>query len=115
MDAHVVVSDLTRLEFASAVARLVREGSLPSSRGRDLLARLGGDWEDYVRVHVSDDVLSAGQALVGRHPLRTLDAVQLASALLVNRNSPTKVRFGTADRRLEEAAAAEGLPPLLPA
>ena len=84
------------------------------SRGRDLIARLEGDWGDYARVRVSDDVLTQGTTLLRRHPLRTLDAVQLASALLVDRSSPTRVRFGTADRRLGEAAAAEGLPPLLP-
>ena len=112
-DPQLIVSDLTRLEFASAVTRLVREGSLPSSRGRELLARLDHEWECYVRVRVSDDVLTEGVALLGRHPLRTLDAVQLASALLVDRNGPTRVRFGTAHRRLAQAAAREGLPPLL--
>ena len=113
-DRQIVVSDLTRLEFTSAVARLVREEALSSSRGRNLLARLEGEWEGYVRVRASDDVLTEGTTLLGRHPLRTLDAVQLASALLVDRSGPTRVRFGTADRRLEEAASAEGLPPLLP-
>ncbi len=111
-DPQIVVSDLTRIELASAVARLVREGALASSRGRDLLARLEREWEGYVRVAVSDEVLTEGVALLARHPLRTLDAVQLASALLVDRSAPTRVRFGTADRRLGQAAAGEGLPPL---
>ena len=112
-DPQIVVSDIARLEFASAVTRLVREGAVSTSRGRSLLARLEDEWDGYVRVRVSDEVLTEGTALLARRALRTLDALQLASALLVDRDGPTKVRFGTADRRLAEAAVAEGLPPLL--
>ena len=113
-DPQIVVSDLTRLEFASAVARLTREGLLPGARGRTLIQRLEKDWSAFTRVRVSDEVLVAAQALLWRHPLRTLDALQLGTALIVTRSAPTALRFGTADRRLAEAAEAEGLAPLQP-
>lgn len=110
-DPQIVVSDIARLEFASAVVRRVRERALSTSRGRSLLARLEDEWDGYVRVRASDEVLTEGTALLARRALRTLDAVQLASALLVDRDGPTKARFDTADRRLAEAAIAEGPPP----
>jgi len=108
----LVVSDLARLEFKSAVQRRVREGGTTRARGRVLLARLDAEWEDYTRVAVDEAVLDEATAVLSRHPLRTLDAVQLASALVISRHAPSRVRFGTADRRLAEAAVAEGLPPL---
>ena len=71
-DPQIVVSDIARLEFASAVTRLVREGAVSTSRGRSLLARLEDEWDGYVRVRVSDEVLTEGTALLARRALRTL-------------------------------------------
>ena len=112
-DAQVVVSDLARPEFASAVARLAREGALSASRGRGLLQRMDEDWPRFTRVQVTDEVIAAGRAALDHHALRTLDALQLGSALVVARAAPSPLPFGTANRRLGAAAEAEGLPPLL--
>ncbi len=111
-DSLVVVSEIARVEFASAVARLVREGTFSRARGRTLLGRLQADWERYARVGVDGRVLDEAIALLARHPLRTLDAVQLAGALVIDRRAPSRLQFGTADRRLVAAAAREGLPVL---
>jgi hypothetical protein len=50
--------------------------------------------------------------LVGRHPLRAYDAIQLATALdYLKTRAPDRARFRflTADDQLERAAQAEGL------
>lgn len=47
--------------------------------------------------------------LVWRHPLRAYDAIQLASALWLARESRMALTFVCADRRLAAAAAAAGL------
>ena len=112
-DSQIVLSDLAQVEFASAVARLVREGLLGKARGRDLLRRLDADWKRFFRVQVSDAVIEESRSVLKRHALRTLDALQLGTALVVGRSAPSALRFGTADRRLARAAEAEGLPPLL--
>ncbi len=44
------------------------------------------------------------------HPLRAYDAVQLATALAVQAALDDALAFASADRALNAAAAAEGLP-----
>lgn len=101
-----VVARIAHAELASALARLCREGSL-DARARDrLLARIDADFATFDVVELRPAVSRMAAALVCRHPLRALDALQLASALALGR--PT-VRFWCADERLVAAASAEGL------
>ncbi len=57
--------------------------------------------------HVS--VMARARGLVARHPLRTLDAIQLACALEVMATLNDPVTFIGADIRLLAVAAAESL------
>ena len=107
--ARVCVSDLVRVELPSAVWRRVREGALDPDRAAAALAAFAEDLPLLLRVPVDDDVLDRAAALVRRHPLRSLDAIQLASALAAAEGAPARLRFGTADARLAAAARAEGL------
>jgi predicted nucleic acid-binding protein len=58
-------------------------------------------------------VIKDAQTLTAKHPLRAYDAVQLASALRINRQTVTDgapaITFVCADTRLLAIAAAEGL------
>jgi predicted nucleic acid-binding protein len=62
---------------------------------------------------VNDGVIDLATKLVASHPLRTLDAVHLATSLLAGRFLDSldlgPVVFVSADDRLLEAADAEGL------
>jgi hypothetical protein len=58
---------------------------------------------------VSHDVITHAATIVATHPLRTLDALHLASGLLVATGAPEALRFGAADVRLVAAARLEGL------
>ena len=105
----VLVSELSLVEFHAAVERRRREDLLTSASATGLTSRFRREWKDRYRVPVSRDVIERAKDLVSSHPLRSLDAVHLASALLAARDSPEPVRFGAADRRLVGAAKAEGL------
>jgi predicted nucleic acid-binding protein len=111
-DPIVVVSDLSYVEFHSAVARRGRDGSLSARTASSLISRFRREWSDRSRVSVSHDVVARAADLVADHPLRSLDAIHLASALLVSMGAPEPLRFGAADERLLAAARAEGLVPL---
>lgn len=101
-----VVARIAHTELAWAFARLCREGSL-DARARDgLLARIDADFATFDVVELRPAVSRTAAALVQRHPLRALDALQLASALAIGR--PT-VRLWCAHERLIGAASAEGL------
>jgi hypothetical protein len=68
---------------------------------------------EYQLVFLNDSVVDRACRLIERHPVRTLDALQLATGLTVERfiqagNLPEMV-FISADERLLEIAAVEGL------
>lgn len=105
-----VVSRIAHTELASAFARLGRDGAMPLRTRAELLRRVEADFTAFDIVELRPAIARAAAALVGRHPLRTLDALQLGSALALG-SAP--VRFWCADNRLARAAAAEGLQVLL--
>lgn len=77
----IVIADLATVELLSLLARRVREGTLPASSA----TQLGNTFllhsaQEYLTLEMGNTVLEAARLLVGRHPLRTLDALQLASA-----------------------------------
>ena len=108
-DHEVLVSDLAYVEFHSAIERRRRERSLTASAAAGVVARFRDDWPKRDRLALSTDVVVRAAELVARHPLRSLDALHLASALLAAASAPDPPRFGAADARLVAAAKAEGL------
>ena len=105
--SRAVTSEITRVECLRALDRLRLDGGLPdrelSRRRASALSVLSGI--DAVRLNRA--VLArAAEPFPTR--LRTLDALHLASALLVRARFPA-LRFATHDADLAAAAAAEGL------
>jgi predicted nucleic acid-binding protein len=64
--------------------------------------------EEYLVLEFDADVLNKARSLVFKYPLRTLDAIQLASAVEVQGLLSATVSFVSADTRLLDAARAEG-------
>lgn len=107
----IIISDVTVIEMFSLLARRVREGTLPQANATLLLnAFLLHVENEYLSVPVDNYVQAQARALVGSHPLRTLDAIQLASAQRANGILGEPMTFVSGDRALLSAAAAEGLP-----
>ena len=102
-------SRLTEVEVASALMRRWREGSFSTAERDRALAALVGDLGTLTIVEIAPPVTSRARRLIERHPLRTGDAVQLASCLLLRDATGGPVAFGAFDGRLNEAARAEGL------
>ena len=109
---HVtIISALSTVEFISLLARRQREGSVTAAD----LNRLRLDFLFHVRqqyrlIALRRDVLVQAQQLVVKHPLRTLDALQLASAQIAANVIGTFPAFVTADRKLLAVATLEGFP-----
>ena len=106
----IVISQLASVEFVAALARHLRDGSINAAdfalfRGAFLIDRD----EFYLTVDLDEAVFIQARKLVATHPLRTLDAIQLACALEAIRLLNTQLTFVSADTRLLAAAAAEGL------
>jgi predicted nucleic acid-binding protein len=101
---------VARVECRSAIERLAREGILDTRARRRSLTNIDKLVAAFDIVTFSAEVEARALALLGRHPLRALDALQLgcAQGLAPRRATDTLPEFVCCDRRLAEAAAAEG-------
>jgi predicted nucleic acid-binding protein len=113
--SHIVVSShLLRVELRSAFARRLREESVTL----EAYARMS-DWFAehrhmlYRFVPADEVIIRSACELIEHYPLRGYDAVHLATALIVNRwlieAGEEGLTFLSADVRLNDVAAAEGL------
>jgi predicted nucleic acid-binding protein len=114
---RVFTSRLSHPETVSAIARKAREGhlSLPEAQ---LLARFVAsdfsveDDRPFQIIEPTAVVTQEAAELILRYPLRGFDAVHLAGALLLHQASSGTCTLVAGDRRLLDAATAEGIPTL---
>ena len=105
-----VTSAILPVELRSALRRRVAERTLDSARVSEILKRVASDRAYWTVIGVGTEVLSGAEALVSVHPLRTLDAIHVASAqLFAARLSISGLIFVSADKRQTEVASAIGL------
>ena len=105
----VAVSLLATVELSSTLNKAHRAGRLSARHLAEVEAMVANDITDgcIEVVEVPASAFHVARALISTHAaygLRTLDALQLATALQVGAS-----RFVTADRKLAAAAAASGL------
>jgi len=106
----VVTSAVLPVEIRGALRRRASEGSLAAARVPEILRRVATDRAYWTLVEVGREVLARAEALVAAHPLRTLDAIHVASAqLFSSRLATPELIFVSADGRQTAAAAAGGL------
>jgi uncharacterized protein len=105
-----IASALLPVELRSALRRRVTDGTLEAARVVAILKRVAADRAYWTLVGVGPEVLDAAERLVSVHPLRTLDAIHLASAQVFAAGvSASGLMFVSADKRQTEAAAVIGL------
>lgn len=113
-DNRFFISRLALSELHSSFARLVREGTLNEADFAKLTARLEHDVAEksLAVVAVSSRRLDQASSLLGTHglthPMRTLDAIHLATAQALHRRSRIAALVA-ADKKLLIAASACGL------
>lgn len=105
---RVALSILVRVEVPAAFTRAFRERRLRDPEFTTVLEDFAQDWAGFVVVPLDDALAASAATLVSRHPLRAMDAIHLASAVRFRAILGEPVTFATFDRRLWEAAAAEG-------
>jgi predicted nucleic acid-binding protein len=113
-DGDIVAWWGSPIECFSAFARLRREGFLrpqEEDQIRHLLVLLTDAWTE---IEPSAEVRVIAARLLLAHPLRAADSLQLAAGLVWAGTTPRGHHFICLDRRLRDAARAEGFA-LLPA
>jgi uncharacterized protein len=93
----VSIADITRAEVTSALARRAREGVITLNERDELIQTFRAHCAAQYRIAPTQPrIIDLAAELIQRHPLRAYDAVQLASASIVN-----------------QSLIAHGLPPLI--
>ena len=102
----------TRIECASALARLERDGDMAQDQVRVAFERLDAASATWIEVPAQDDVRDQSIRLLRMHPLRAAGATQVAAALVASAFTPRSLAFVTLDQRQGSAAEREGFPVL---
>ena len=104
------IAFFSRIECRSAIEWLSREGVLDAAIRRRSLTKIDKLVAAFDIVAFSPEIEAHALALLGRHALRSLDALQLGCAKGLAPPSDTEVlpELVCCDRRLASAAAAEG-------
>lgn len=105
----IIISELCQMELISLLARKLREGNVTlidfNLLKNDFLIHCE---QQYRIIPIVKMVQRYTQQLLIKHPLRTLDAIQLASAVRASRLMKIFPQFISADNRLLTIAAQEG-------
>jgi predicted nucleic acid-binding protein len=100
----------TRVECASALARLERDGHLTAAGATAASAALADLRDTWHEVLPTELVREHAERMVRLHPLRAADGLQLAAALVASEFRPGTLPFVALDERLAHAARREGFP-----
>jgi predicted nucleic acid-binding protein len=113
-DPLLVVSWLTPVECASAIARAEHDALLPQQAATEAFARLDELALIWREVEPSTEVRELARRLLRVHRLRAADALQLSAATLAAERRPASLTIVTLDDRLEAAALKEGFGVVMP-
>jgi len=102
-------SRLSEVEISSAVVRRCRGGAISPKSRNAILSVLREDFATLYVVEFSAVISRLCHDLLVRRSLRAGDAIQLASCIHLRDQLGQPTEFVAYDRRLNEAAAAEGL------
>ncbi len=106
---RLLSSVIAPVEVASAVGRRYRAGELSQTQFDAITGRLRSERANWELVELGSRVLEGAERLVEDKPVRTLDALHIASALIIQKEYGTMLPFATADERQREAAGGAGL------
>ncbi|MFN7942392.1 MAG: type II toxin-antitoxin system VapC family toxin [Thermoanaerobaculia bacterium] len=107
-DTEVAVWWATPVECASAIARLEREGDLAAEDATAAFQRLDALAPSWIEVEPGEELREIARRLLRVHPLRAVDSLQLAAALVAAERRPSTLDLVTLDDRLQQAADREG-------
>lgn len=111
--SRIVISTLTVIETTSAIKRHVNRGRIGEDDADDLLTHFYREaLESYELVSLSEPSLTRSFELILEDDLRTLDSLQLSTALTVDESAD--LTFVCADDALLAVAAERGLATMNP-
>jgi len=80
--SEIIVSPIYLLEVNSAIDRRLKEKGLATQQAEWILSEITKDTDYFTKILWNENLEKTSIELIGKHHLKTLDAIQLASALL---------------------------------
>jgi predicted nucleic acid-binding protein len=111
-DSQIVTWWGSKVECASALNRLAREGALAVDALEQILDGLEILSSSWIETQATEKLRRRALRLLRVHSLHSADALQLAAALIACEEKPHLLTFLCSDRQLKDAAAKEGFPVL---
>jgi hypothetical protein len=108
-EGDVAIARLSEVEVASAFARLARAATISVAQRDRAMTTFIADLSLWTVVELTADTTRHARLLLLRHALRTGDAIQLASAMVLRDSIGELEAFVAHDARLLQAAQAEGM------
>ncbi len=102
--AKVATSRLTLIETRRVIRRAERDGRLTAAEGADTLAVFAQAASTWAVLEVTEDVARRAEETFPNEPVRTVDAIHLASALFLRQAFPDLVLLA-ADAHIRANAA----------
>jgi predicted nucleic acid-binding protein len=96
-------------EGRAAFARRYRENAFTPGEYEHLVSAFDQDWENYLVVRVTRELVRLGGELAEKHGLRALGAIHLSSAVTLQRELSAPIIFSSSDWRLQKASKVEDL------
>jgi predicted nucleic acid-binding protein len=96
-------------EARAAFARRFRENAFTPDEYRHLISVFDKDWENYLIVRVTKELVRLAGNLAEKHGLRAFDAIHLSSAITLRGEISAPLIFSCSDRKLQQASNAEDL------
>lgn len=109
----VTASRLVLIETRRVIRRAEREGRITAAQSSDLRAVFAQASSTWAILEISEEIAQRAEAGFPNEPVRTLDAIHLASALFLRESFPDLVVL-SADERVRSNAALLGFPAELP-
>ena len=106
----IYLAEITKIEFSSVVWKKCRKSEIDENLAKQLIGKFYIDSVKFSFVPEGNILRNKAKELIGKHwkdGLRTLDSIQLASALKVKNNIDL---FLTSDKVLSEISHLEGFP-----
>ena len=100
---------ISRSEVSAALAKAVRVKAVSKEAGTSALRAFTADWDNLIRLQLTEVLVARAGALAWEHGLRGYDAVHLATALFWYETLDEAVTVATYDRELWESASTSGL------
>ena len=106
--SRIYTSSIARIEVLSALSRKYQFGEMSLDALSSIKNNFLKDCKKTGFVELENEIVEESQGLVFRVSIKTLDAIHLASAVILKRITDIQCPFLTSDKQLASAAEKEG-------